>query len=46
MVISKSLQFEDSKKMYINSDEERKKNVNQRKDDKGKGQSPQGPRKT
>ena len=33
------LRIEDPKKMYNGSDEEEEKNVNQRKDDKGKGQS-------
>ena len=32
--------------MSSDSDEEEEKNVNQRKDDKGKGQSSRGPRKT
>ena len=40
------LRIEDSKNMYNDSDEEEEKNVNQRKDDKGKGQSFQGPLKT
>ena len=40
------LKIEDPKKMSSESDEEEEKNVNQRKDDKGKGQSTQGPRKT
>ena len=38
--------IEDSKNMSSDSYEEEEKNVNQRKNDKGKGQSSQGPRKT
>ena len=38
--------IENSRKMYNISDEERKKKVNLRKDDRGEGQTSQGPRQT